>query len=74
MDQKYIDINDEVNKLLKNGLILAEGMTEIGREDLATWILKTTSETAYLRLKSSGLQDELRKFWLDKKALAHNVS
>lgn len=72
MDKKYIRINNEVNKLLTDGLAFAEMMELNGRKDLASWVLKTTSETAYTRIKLSGLQEKLTEFWNDKKALADN--
>ena len=72
MKKKYRDINDEVNTLLKKGLFLAQVFSIAGQKELAKQILATTSQCAYLRIQTSGLQTELREFWNDKKALAGN--
>jgi hypothetical protein len=74
MNQKFIKINNEVNKLLRNGLELALLMEEMGRKDLADFVIAETSKTAKERIDASGLQLELRKFWNDKYALSQNTN
>lgn len=74
MEKKYIKINDEVNKLLQNGLALALFLEEGGRKDLAEFVIAQTSKTAEQRINSSGLREALRRFWDEKKALASNIN
>ena len=74
MNKKYIEINNEINKLLQSGLRLAMQYEQEGKKKEAVLILKITSEVATKRIQSSGLQVALTEFWNDKKALANNYN
>lgn len=69
MNTKMIEINNEVNRVLTNGLKVAMNLEKKGQKEEADLVLKITSDIATRRIQESGLQEALTEFWNDKKAL-----